>query len=465
MTRRAFLAGTMAAAAAGGAAAITGYVRSRGGSDATADVRPALMPAVSRGGTLRVFNFDAVQPDTLDPHRTMTGPVADLHSAVFSRLLRYDDERAGTIVPDLCDGMPEQPDRQTYIVRVRPEARFHDTQAFRMVHPESAGRTVGAEDVRASIERQAAGSGPVAPRYFRADHWSAIDRIDVRDTQTLAITLKAPVAPFAAFLAGRHAFIIPKELALARDGLQHDLEMLGSGPFILDGWQPGKSMRLIRNPAWFARDDNADGDGASRPFLDAYEAILSPEQDVFLQWALEHKRIDSTGFSAVAGLDQAQKTNLDDVVLEQTDSSSILASRLLLDRPPFRDDRLRRALHLAVDRAALASALYPALAGSPSARLSGPIAPMSPWAVADEDLRHRPGYRSGAERDEDLRTARQLWSASAGGAAPADLMITFAGVPKLIPERAADAIMRQLQDALASRARPTRPGPCSSSPA
>ena len=441
----------MAAAAAGGAAAITGYVRSRGGHDATADVRPSLLPVGSRGGTLRVFNFDAMQPDTLDPHRTQMGPVVDMHSAVFSKLLQYEDERAGTIVPDLCDGMPEQPDRMTYVIKLRDGVQFHDTPAFRLVHPTFAGRTLDADDVKASIERQAVGSGPQAPRFYRADHWSAIDRIDVQDARTLVISMKTPVAPFSAFLAGRHAFIIPKELATSRDMPERDLDMLGSGPFLLDAWKPGSLVRLARNPSWFARDDHGSGDGASRPFLDAYEALLSPEQDVFLQWTLEHERVDSTGFGEVAALDQERKTNLGDIVLEEVDASAILASRLLLDRPPFKDDRVRRALHLAIDRPALVADLYPPLAGSASARVSGPVAPGSSWAIADADLVRRPGYRSGSERAEDMRTARQLWSAAAAAGATSDLHMTFAGVPKIVPDRAADAVQRQLQDTLGVR--------------
>jgi ABC-type transport system substrate-binding protein len=451
ITRRTFLAATLAAGAAGGGAAIAGYVRSRGGHDATANVTPSLLAAGARGGTLRAFNFDALQPDTLDPHRTAMGPVAEMHSAVFSKLLQYDDEATGAIVPDLCDGMPEQPDRQTYIIKLRSGVQFHDTPRLRFVHPQSAGRTLDAEDVKASIERQVAAGSPQAPRFFRSDCWSAIDRIDVQGPQTLVISMKTPVAPFTAFLAGRHAFIIPREIATAREMPEHDYDMVGSGPFMLDAWEPGTRLRLVRNPAWFARDDHAAGDGGSRPFIDAYEAPFSPQQDVFLQVVFEHKRIDTTEFTDVAALDQAAKTNLADIVLEQVDASTILASRLLLDRAPFRDDRVRRALHLAIDRAALADAIYPPLAGAPSARASGPIAPMSPWAIAAADLTKRAGYRSGADREGDLRTAKQLWSAANGDQPAADLRISFAGVPKLIPERAADAIQRQLQDALGVR--------------
>ena len=47
----------------------------------------------------------------------------NMHSAVFSRLLRYDDERAGTIAPDLAAAMPEQPDETTYVITLRDGVR------------------------------------------------------------------------------------------------------------------------------------------------------------------------------------------------------------------------------------------------------------------------------------------------------------------------------------------------------
>ena len=62
-------------------------------------------------------------------------------------------------------------------------------------------------------------------------------------------------------------------------------------------------------------------------------------------------------------------------MLEETDAGGFLATRLLLDRAPFNDDRVRRALHLAVDRDALARLMYPDVEGAPSARLTGPVAP------------------------------------------------------------------------------------------
>ena len=166
----------MAVAAAGGGVAITGYVRSRG-DGGKAVGHSALLRATSRGGTLRTFNLDATIEDTLDPHLTQMGPVQNMHAAVFSKLLQYADEEAGTIVPDLCDGMPEQPDQLTYVIRLRSGVKFHSTPVSLLSHPSAAGRTLDATDVKYSIERQMSVSSPQHRRFFRAANWSAIDSI------------------------------------------------------------------------------------------------------------------------------------------------------------------------------------------------------------------------------------------------------------------------------------------------
>ena len=444
ITRRSFLLGSVAVAAAGGGAAITGYVRSRGGGG-KASGQPALLKATSRGGTLRTFNLDATIEDTLDPHLTQMGPVQSMHSAVFSKLLQYEDEQAGKMVPDLCDGMPEQPDQLTYLIRLRQGATFHDTPVSRLAHPTAAGRALVADDVAYSIQRQMNASSPQYHRFFRAANWSAIDTISVQDRHTLVIRMKSPVAPFVNLLAGRHSFIIPREIVDTNDEAKRDIDMVGSGPFVLDTWQSGKLMKLARNPKWFAANDHTSGDGGARPYLDAYEANYSPQEDVFLQVVFDDKHIDSTEFTDVAALDRERASNLSDIVVEQADAMGILASRLLLDRPPLKDDRVRRALQLAIDRQAMLGAMYPPLAEAPSARLSGPIAPASRWAIADADLAKRPGYRTGSDRADDVKAAKQLWSAALGSA-PTGLRISFAGVPRIIPDKAVALLQRNLQD-------------------
>jgi peptide/nickel transport system substrate-binding protein len=455
VSRRGFLAASGAISAAAAAAAIGGCGESAGPkkqNDVLAGSATPMSPVGTRGGTLRVYNFDATPYDSLDPHLTQMGPVVNMHSAVFSKLLRYDDEVAGTIVPDLAAAMPEQPDETTYIIRLRDGATFHDTPKLRTAYPNTAGRPLTADDVKYSIERQMNKNSPQSRLFFRRGDWDVIERIEARDARTVVITTRSRVAPFLGFLAGRHAFIVAADVADRSDALVTETAMIGSGPFVLDTFEPGVAVKLLSNPAWFARDDSPRGVGAGRPFLDGVDAFFSPQEDAFQRAAFERRAVDTTGFGDPAALEAERTTNLADLALDERGFGGVLASRFLLDRKPFNDDRVRRAIHLAVDRTALRDILYPLMDGRPSAQLAGPIAPvLERWAVAGDDLARRPGYRTDpAGRAEDIATAKQLWAAAMGDA-PTELRIAFAGVPKTIPTRAIDAIARQLSDVLGAK--------------
>ena len=64
----------------------------------------ALEPAKTRGGTIRWFGSDAVPLDTLDPHQSQLGPLYNMQGAVFSKVLKYEDEYEGVIGTDLGVG-------------------------------------------------------------------------------------------------------------------------------------------------------------------------------------------------------------------------------------------------------------------------------------------------------------------------------------------------------------------------
>lgn len=451
LSRRRFLSLSASAVAAVSATALVGCGEPQPAPSPSPgpSPTPSLQPPTTRGGTLRALNFDAMALDTLDPHLTQLGPVVNMHSAVFSRLLQYEDERSLTLVPDLAEALPEQPDELTYVVRLRRGVKFHDHPRYRDVFPAVAGRELNAEDVKSSIERQQDRNGKYASRWFRQSDWSVIDSMEVRDPHTLVFKLKTPTAPFLNFLAGRHAFIMPRDIAALGHEANNLEAMIGTGPFILEAFESQKLVRLLRNPEWFARDDES-GAGTGRPFLDGYEAPYTPQEDLFEKVLFERRELDVAQFIDVDMLAQEHTTNLSDIALEETDAGGMLVSRLLLDRPPFSDARVRRALHLALDRRSLASLLYPDLDGQPSARLTAAVAPvMGEWATAPESLQTRPGYRSErAARDEDIAQARQLWSAAFGGDGPAAIGMMVAGVPRSLPEQALPAIQRQLKEGL-----------------
>ena len=226
---------------------------------------PALEPAKTRGGVQRWFGFEAMPLDTFDPHQTQFGPTASMHSAIFSKVLKYWDAYHGVIEPDLAEAVPETPDKLTYVIKIRSGVRFHDTEKMRQQFPQVAGRELTAEDVKYSIERQMNKESPRSALYYRRSQWETIDKIELVDPLTLRITTKRPTAPFLHYLADTNNFIIAKELVdPAKDDMNSLDKMIGTGPFILDKFVGLQAVRAVRNPDWFAKDDLAD-QGICRP--------------------------------------------------------------------------------------------------------------------------------------------------------------------------------------------------------
>jgi peptide/nickel transport system substrate-binding protein len=457
ISRRKLLSGAVGAGAAGLALAACG----EGGEEATptAGATPgitptALIPVQTRGGHFRAFSWEAMAIDTYDPHQTQFGPIYAMHAAVFSKVLQYDDEIEGVMSPDLSagpdggPGMPEQPDEETYIIRIRPNVYFHDTEKIRSNFPEVAGRQLTAEDVKYSIERQVNPDSPQRALYYRRFHWETVDKIELVDDLTLRITTKGPIAPFLHYMADENAFIIAKELVDENDEMNHQDKMIGSGPFILDKFEALQTVVVVRNPAWFGADDRPDL-GTGRPFLDAREILWTPESASVIETAFRTKQIDTSGFD-----DPTTTRRVGEMVGEAyyrtSPQSGGVQCRLLIDRPPFDDFRRRHAIHLAIDRQIIGEALYPSPVGTVHFLPSGPVAwPMHRWAIPQDELAQKPGYRFGAaEREEDLAEARKLWDAAGGTEAAGTFKIIYAGVPAYIPERGMPQMERMLVEVL-----------------
>jgi ABC-type transport system substrate-binding protein len=394
---------------------------------------PPLEPATARGGVLRWFGLEPLTLDTFDPHQTQFGPLFSTHAAVFSKVLKYDDPYLGVMAPDLADSMPESPDKLTYVIRVRPGVRFHDTEKIREKFPEVAGRELTAEDMKYSIERQLNKESPRAALYQHMSQWEAVDRIEVVDPLTLKITTKRPTAPFLHYLADTNAFVIPKELIDPKtDDMNSADKMIGTGPFMLDKFVSLQVVRAVRNPDWFAKDDAAGAGLADRPILDGFEAIWKPEDETSIEIAFKTKQVDDTNtVLSNATVDRiAAETG---TILEEWMSSSWVASRLLIAdseaaASPLKDLRLRQAINIAVDRSRMAEGMFQSsyLLGSPVAQAIGL------WALPLEELTKKKGYRfKREERQEDLVEAKQMWEA-AGGPSIGSMEVTYAAIPTFL---------------------------------
>jgi len=459
ISRRRMLAGTAVVGASAAAIAIVGCgggkktgttAQTPGAAGATQQPYGASVQTAasqSRGGIYRSFTFDALALDTYDPHQTQFGPMYSMHSAVFSKVLQYDDDVNQIISPDLADGMPEQPDKLTYVIKVRKGVKFHDNDRARQNFPAVAGRELTAEDVKYSIERQINDSSPQKALYYRSGQWKSIDKIQMPDNYTLRITTKTPNVAFLHYLADRNAFVVAKETVDANDTMNTDKAMIGTGPFFLDDFKAVEVVKVRRNPNWFARDDNPNNIGTGRPFIDGYDSIWTPQSNSAEEAALTSKQVDATSFEDDSTAIRVSRSNQQFTLVESGVAGWVNSRLWLSNQSPLKDFRLRQALHLAVDRKTVSEQMFPVPPGLRSFLVAGPITyPITLWALPQSQIEARPGYRSDqAGRTEDIANARQLWSAASG---PSSMKVIFAGVPAYISQKALPEFKRQMQENL-----------------
>ena len=461
LTRRRLLSGALGAGAGLTAISLVGCESGNGGPPVTADPSPVatgtagaqrfhLEPATSRGGTIRYYNYDAMPLDTLDPHQTQFGPLYNTHSAVFSKVLKYDDSANCIVDTDLAESIPETADHLTYIIKLRPDVHFHDTDKIRQKFPDTAGRQLTAEDVKYSIERQANKESPRSGLYYRMSQWETVDRIELPDGPqglTLKITTKRPTAPLIHFLADTNAFIIPKELVDDQDQMNAAEKMVGTGPFMLDKLVPFQVVRVLRNPDWFARNDLADQGLPDRPIIDGYEALWSPEDDTVAEAAFKSKQVDLTGYLDANNVDRiAAETGCK--ITETLISGWVTSRFLVTDSPnattPFKDFRLRQAINIAIDRNRMGQAMYQGYSvfGTPVGQA------IKPWCLPMDELVKKPGYRfERGEREQDVLNARQMWEA-AGGLDIGPVKAIYTAVPAWV-KNYWPQVERELNDVLA----------------
>ncbi len=451
ISRRRLLGGAAAVGVGAAGIALVGCGNGNGGPVITATDTPAgpgatATPMLTRGGIYRNFSFDALTIDTLDPHQTQFGPTYNMHSAVFSKVLQYDNEVEQVMSPDLAVSMPESPDGLEWVITIRDNVTFHDTAEIQANFPDVAGRKLTAEDIKFSIERQIDASSPQRDLYYRKGHWSAIERIEVVDDHTLKIVTNVPLAPFLHYLAARNAYIVAKELVDDGDEMNDPTRMVGTGPFMLKEITAIQIVSVRRNPNWFAKDDNPGGVGLDRPFLDGYDSIWTPQSDQVQEAALKAKEVDSSGMDDDNNTLRIEE-DVAGIVLGEIGNTGTIGMRLLVDRPPFNDPRLRRAIHLALDRRLLGEQMFPSAPGRVGFLSAGPVAwPLTEWALPRAELDALPGYRSSpAEREEDIAEARRLWQAGDG---PSSVDGLGANIPTYIPNAGTPEMVRELSENL-----------------
>ena len=296
--------------------------------------------APQAGGTLNTYL--AVSPDTLDPQRTKANTALAVAGHVSSRLFRH---KAGTD-PNVALGLElendlavsaESPDGLTWTMKLRPGAKFQNTAPVN-------GRTVTAEDIQQTFKRVMTVPGSTGPSSFLM---LDANQIETPAADTVVFKLKYVYASFpqtlTSFVA---AWILPKEaITGAYDPAK---QIIGSGPFMLDNYTPDVAVSYKKNPDWFDKP---------KPYATGERAaiIADPGQQLaqFTAGNLDELAVPQNN------LDAAKQSNPKATLISAPYPNSYqIYGHMDRSDSAYQDIRVRQAISMAIDRAAIGKAVF-----------------------------------------------------------------------------------------------------------
>lgn len=260
-----------------------------------------------------------VEPPGLDPTSGAAAAISEVTWLnIYEGLTRVDE--SGKVLPNLAESWSTE-DARVYIFKLVPGVTFHD------------GTPLTASQVKFSFERNAA----PASTNKRKRVFANMAAIETPDASTVKITLKQPSALLPFFLAEATAAIVTPETA-ATDATTP----IGTGPYRFVRWSRGDAVMLEKFPA-HRRAAAIKLDHATFRFINdasaQVAALLAGDLDVVP---------NMSGLESVARFKSDPRFQ---VLVGSTEGETFVG--INNKRPPFTDPKVRRAINLAIDRAAI----------------------------------------------------------------------------------------------------------------
>jgi peptide/nickel transport system substrate-binding protein len=311
-------------------------------------------------------------PPYFDHHLTAAGFTQSAASFVYSKLVRHKvgaDVVPGTFIiePDLAERW-EELDDTTYVFYLRQGVKWHNK-------PPVNGRELVAEDVKFSFDRVLTEKGSV--NRFLLD---SVDRIEVLDRYTVKFVLKEPYVWFISVLAyPQSMWIIAPEVVQQYGDLKRVETAIGTGPFILERYEPNVKTIFKRNPDYYR-----DG----QPYVDRVEWLVINDESTGLAMYRTGQLDCGPGINWAVRQQDLEAFKKSHPHLRYQDflsqTSSVITMRT--DMPPFNDVRVRRAISHAIDRTGINEAVW--VRAAPTAPVSRGLAE---WTLPIDQL--GPGAR------------------------------------------------------------------------
>jgi len=325
-----------------------------------------------RDGILRVGV--AAAPSNINPLDSGSEVTRWIAEPVVETLYRYDGQLAS--VPLLADGEPAiSSDALTWTIRLRDGITWHN------------GDPLVAADVVASLEHTldlSAGSEWITYMIGYVQSFRALDE------RTVEIRLARPYG-----LLRSHLTNLP---VVHRDFVGRKDTMMGTGPYRLDGYEPGQSFTMSRHDGYHGEPGSFRGIEYT-VFTDGTTRLVS----------LRQGKVDLV--TAVPAQSYEAARGADGVDLVLADAPLDVLTYVNLTREPFSDRSFREAVAWSMDRQGVLTRVF----GGEGTTGQGPIGPAElGWDPALSVYPARPDHGRARSLLERADTGRRSFTVTIG---------------------------------------------------
>lgn len=275
---------------------------------------PALASKPRKGGTLTVALGSGETNDSLDPATYIGGFGQAFSFARHNCLTEIAPD--GSLRPELAESWEPSADARTWLFNIRKGVEFQN------------GKSLNSTDVIKSIDHHRGDSGSAMKPVV-----DEIEDMEADGSHRVIIRLKTGNADFAFTLSDYHMVICP-----VIDGELDWASGIGTGPYIMDEFEPGVRAILDRNPNYWK--ENA-------AYFDRIEILPIPDSGARLNALLtgEVDLIDRVEFRHSERVQSHPNLQLEEVA-----GSQHYTFAMDTREPPFDDVHVRLALKHGIDR-------------------------------------------------------------------------------------------------------------------
>lgn len=336
-------------------------------------------------------------PIGFDPHIAYGASSSSLQGNVYDTLVEYDLE--GTLTGSLAEQWEISDDGLEYVLTLRQGVTFHNDAPFT------------ADDVVANFDRILDEANGLA----RRTELSNIDSYEATDESTVTITMSNPYATLLSVFATPQMGIASREwLDTVADPAR---EMNGTGPFMLDAFEPEVRYLLVKNPNYWKE---------GLPYLDEIEQLPIADDNARMN-ALRSGEINFVEYVPWQNMAEIEDDS-NFALYKGFDTYNVV--RLNPNRAPLDNKLVRQALNYAIDREAVIAVAF---GGEGQAITSGLFPQDSPWYQEELD-----GYWS---YDPD----RALELLTEAGVDPSTVTLDFAVATISVHSDTAQVVAQQLE--------------------